>query len=160
MVPLELSSLEKLHLSWTPPNLSLIPLLDINLAFFFILAGALKHTLLFICPGMKYLDQMRLLPALSQTLTLPGRDGDATFFQQRNAGRYFPSLQAGQRYWPPSMIRCDGTNFRALSKYLYFSYYFLRSLVSQTFSDNNEIFFSNCIIFLKLYVFISIQRFD
>lgn len=135
MVQLELSSLEKLHLSWTPPNLSLIPLLDINLAFFFILAGALKHTLLFICPGMKYLDQMRLLPALSQTLTLPGRDGDATFFQQRNAGRYFPSLQAGQRY---------------LSKYLYFSYYFLRSLVSQTFSDNNEIFFFKLYYFLKI----------
>lgn len=130
MVPMELSSLEKLDLSWTPPNLSLIPLLDINLAFFFILAGALKHTLLFICPGTKYLEQMRLLPALSQTLILPGRDGDATFFQQRNAGRYFTSLQAGQRYWPPSMIRCDGTNFQALSKYLYL-------LFSQKFSKSN-----------------------
>lgn len=141
MVAMELSSLEKSDLSWTPPNLSLITLLDIKLAFFFILAGALKHAVLFICPGTKYLDQNRLLPALSQTLTLPGCNVDATFFQQRNAGRYFPSLQVGQRYWPPSMIHCDGTNFRALSQYLDFSYYFLRSLVSQNFSDNNEIFF-------------------
>lgn len=38
-------------------------------------------------------------PALIETLTPPGHDGDAAFFHQRNAGRYFPSLPYPHFNW-------------------------------------------------------------